>query len=54
MDSGCHVFWREELFPPWGPVGRVGLRAFGPLMRHAFQRDLRLLKSLAEHEGPSV
>lgn len=50
-EEGCHVFWREELFPPWGPFGRLGLRAFAPIMRDVFQRDLRLLKSLAERES---
>jgi len=49
-EVGCHVFWREELFPPWGPLGGLGLRVFAPLMRRVFQRDLDLLRSLVERE----
>jgi carbon monoxide dehydrogenase subunit G len=49
-EDGCHVFWREELHPPWGAFGRLGLRAFVPIMRDVFQRDLVLLKGLAERE----
>jgi hypothetical protein len=42
-----HVFWREHLHPPLGPLGHVGLMAFRPLMRRVFARDLRVLASLA-------
>lgn len=52
-DEGCHVFWREELFPPWGPLGRSGIRLVSPFMRRVFRRDLRLLKALVEGEHPS-
>ncbi|MGH2711965.1 MAG: SRPBCC family protein [Actinomycetota bacterium] len=47
-EKGCSMFWREELYPPWGPLGRIGLTLMTPTMRHVFQRDLRLLKSLVE------
>jgi uncharacterized protein YndB with AHSA1/START domain len=50
-DEGCTVFWREELYPPWGPIGRLGLRLVTPTMHHVFQRDLGLLKKLAESES---
>jgi hypothetical protein len=42
-----HVFWREELTPPLGIAGAVGISAFKPLMHRIFQRDLRILASLA-------
>jgi uncharacterized protein YndB with AHSA1/START domain len=41
-----HVFWREELHPPLGLLGAVGLRAFEPLMARVFRRDLRVLAGL--------
>ena len=41
-----HVFWREELEPPVGAAGALGLSAFKPLMRRVFQRDLRVLAGL--------
>ena len=42
-----HVFWREELEPPIGMAGALGLTAFKPLMRRIFQRDLHVLAALA-------
>ena len=42
-----HVFWSEELEPPVGVAGALGLSAFKPLMRRIFQRDLRVLAGLA-------
>ena len=42
-----HLFWREELHPPLGPAGALGLAAFKPLMRRVFARDLRVLAGLA-------
>ena len=41
-----HVFWREQLEPPAGMLGAIGLSAFKPLMRRVFLRDLRVLASL--------
>ena len=41
-----HVFWREELTPPVGIAGAVGLSAFKPLMKRVFQRDLKVLAGL--------
>jgi hypothetical protein len=43
----CHVFWREELNPPWGIFGAIGLTLFKPLMKRTFKRDLGALRSLA-------
>jgi uncharacterized protein YndB with AHSA1/START domain len=49
-ERGTHLFWREELTPPWGLAGRIGMRLVAPLMRRAFRRDLALLKELVERE----
>jgi len=41
-----HLFWREELYPPLGLLGALGLTMFRPLMRRVFERDLRVLAGL--------
>ena len=41
------VFWREELQPPLGVLGAIGLRLFKPLLRRVFERDVRELVRLA-------
>ncbi len=45
-EGTTHLFWREQLFAPLGPLGLVGLAAFRPLMRRIFVRDLRVLEGL--------
>ena len=47
-ETRTHIFWREELEPPWGFVGAVGLSTFRPLMQRIFDRDLRVLAELTE------
>lgn len=47
---GTDLYWREELRPPFGLVGRTGMRLAAPLMRRVFQRDLRLLRELVQTE----
>ena len=42
-----HVWWQEELRPPLGPLGALGMTAFKPLMARVFRRDLRILAGLA-------
>ena len=42
-----HVFWREELYPPWGLLGAVGLTLSRPIMKRIFERDVRVLARLA-------
>ena len=42
-----HVFWREELQPPLGMVGALGLTLLKPVMRRIFERDVRVLTELA-------
>lgn len=51
-DEGADMFWREELYPPLGFLGSIGLRLLTPTMKRIFQRDLRLLKRLAETPRP--
>ena len=41
-----HLFWREELEPPLGLLGTVGLTGFKPIMKRIFMRDLRVLAGL--------
>ena len=41
-----HVFWREELQPPVGVLGALGMSAFKPLMLRIFRRDLGVLAAL--------
>ncbi len=41
-----HMFWREELHPPVGLLGALGLTGFKPIMRRIFARDLRILSRL--------
>jgi hypothetical protein len=42
-----HLYWREELHPPLGILGAIGVATFKPLMLRIFKRDLRVLESLA-------
>lgn len=41
-----HVFWREDLEPPLGWAGALGIRVVRPAMKRIFQRDLRVLGGL--------
>ena len=41
-----HLFWREELYPPIGMLGALGMTAFKPLMKRIFLRDLKVLTTL--------
>ena len=41
-----HLYWREELHPPLGILGAIGLALFKPLMNRVFARDLRVLQGL--------
>jgi uncharacterized protein YndB with AHSA1/START domain len=50
-EQGCGLFWREQLVPPWGLPGRLGMRTMRPVMRRIFQRDLEELRKLVE-SGP--
>lgn len=51
-DGTTHLYWREELRPPWGVLGLVGLTLFKPLMRRIFERDLRVLAGLVRAAQP--
>ncbi|MQB00094.1 MAG: hypothetical protein GEU78_07330 [Actinobacteria bacterium] len=45
-DGSTYMYWREELSPPLGVLGAIGLSALEPLMRRIFVRDLRVLEGL--------
>jgi carbon monoxide dehydrogenase subunit G len=44
--GATRMHWREELHPPWGVFGAVGLRAYRPMLARTFRRDLELLANL--------
>ena len=41
-----HLFWREELYPPVGILGAIGMTALKPMMGRIFGRDLKVLAGL--------
>ncbi len=43
--------WREELHPPLGVLGAVGLRVFRPLIRRTFKRDVAILRNIVRLEA---
>ena len=45
-DGRTRLDWREELRPPWGAFGALGLRLFKPLLARTFRRDLDVLGAL--------
>jgi hypothetical protein len=45
-DDRTHIYWREELNPPVGAIGALGMTAFRPLMGRIFRRDLKVLAGL--------
>ena len=47
------VFWREELHPPLGLLGAIGLTVMKPVMRRVFRRDVEVLRRLAQGAGVS-
>lgn len=48
--GGSHLFWRETLQPPLGPIGRLGMRLLSPVLHRTFRRDLAALRDLVERE----
>lgn len=50
-DGGTRLEWREELYPPWGLLGAVGLRLFRPLLGRTFRRDVRILERLVRERA---
>lgn len=50
-EGGTTLFWREELVPPWGMIGRIGMRLLKGRMRRIFRRDLERLQRLVESGG---
>ncbi len=41
-----HVLWREQLDPPLGLAGAIGLSVLKPVMARVFRRDLEVLAQL--------
>jgi hypothetical protein len=50
-NGGTALRWREELHPPWGLVGVLGLRLYRPLLLRAFRRDLDALEGLVSQRA---
>ncbi|MDQ3987186.1 MAG: SRPBCC family protein [Actinomycetota bacterium] len=50
----AHLFWREELQPPLGLLGAIGLTTFRPLMGRLFRRDVRVLAGLVRARAAAV
>jgi hypothetical protein len=44
--------WREQLVPPWGILGAIGMRALRPLLSRVFRRDIGLLADLVRRAAP--
>jgi uncharacterized protein YndB with AHSA1/START domain len=53
-DGGTRLHWREELHPPWGIVGALGLRAYRPMLAATFRHDLGLLEALVRTRNESA
>ena len=49
-----HLYWREELEPPLGMAGTLGMVAFKPFMKRIFKRDLRVLAGLVRARAMST
>lgn len=52
--AGTHMEWREELFPPWGALGAVGMRIFAPLIKRTFRRDVDTLRRIVREESAGL
>jgi hypothetical protein len=46
-----HIFWREELNPPAGLAGAIGMTALRPLLKRLFARDLGVLATLVRERS---
>jgi hypothetical protein len=45
-ENRTHVFWREQLDPPIGVLGALGMTTMKPMMYRIFKKDLRVLAAL--------
>lgn len=45
-ENRTHVFWREQLDPPVGMLGALGMTTMKPMMYRIFKKDLRVLAAL--------
>ncbi len=46
--AGTRFTWTEELRLPFGPLGELALRAYGPVQRALLRRSIRNLRALCE------
>jgi len=46
--GGTRFVWTEELRPPLGPIGELGLRLYRPVQRALLRRSIANLKALCE------
>ena len=53
-DAGARVVWWESVELPLGPVGQVGWRLSGPMVRMGLELSLARLRRLAESEAGSA
>jgi uncharacterized membrane protein len=49
-EQGSFFFWRESLEPPWGFLGKLGMKLLKPVIRGTFRRDAWRLKEIVERE----
>ncbi|WP_395111004.1 SRPBCC family protein [Actinomadura sp. SCN-SB] len=52
-EGGCRVRWMEGIDLPFGPLGRIGWLAAGPMIGFFLRVGLRRLARLAEAPGPA-
>lgn len=53
-DGRTWMDWREQLVPPLGPLGALGLMAFRPLLARIFRRDLRVLQRMVQEQAHTL
>lgn len=49
-EEGTRLFWREELVPPLGALGRLGMRLVSRAIRRTFLGDLERLQRMVERD----
>jgi hypothetical protein len=52
--SGTRFVWIEWLRLPFGVLGELALRAYGPVQRGMLRRSIRNLKALCEGPAPMI
>jgi carbon monoxide dehydrogenase subunit G len=52
--SGTRFVWVEQLRLPFGVIGELALRVYGPVQRAMLRRSIRNLKALCEEPSPAA